>query len=159
MKKILSLFAITAIALAFTSCGSSNDDDKEQAYQYFVEWDSETANISYDNVELLQLFNDIKADVERWNKINASAYSVRYKTPEELAGYDIVAITNFTIFQKAFTNWKAKEYDDKLKNVTYYGAGSFKITYKVHVQSIVGSTKDLSEPVAVTFEYANELPL
>lgn len=158
MKKLLSLLSIVAMAFALTSCGSSSKDKYlEQAYQFFVEFESETYNISTGNVELQQLFNDLKKDVEIWNRNNAASYIVKYETAEELAGYDKVAVENMGIFLTKFKSWKEKEYGDKLKNFSYYGKGSFKVIYKVHVQSLVGGTKELADPEEVSFEYINEL--
>lgn len=158
MKKFLSLLSIAALAIAVTSCSSSSKDKyQEQAYQFFVEWDSESSSISSSNVELQQLFNDLKKDVEIWNRNNAASYIVKYETAEELAGYDKVAVENMGIFLTKFKSWKEKEYGDKLKNFSYYGKGSFKVIYKVHVQSLVGGTKELADPIEVSFEYINEL--
>ena len=158
MKKLLSLLSIAAMAFALTSCGSSSKDKYlEQAYQFFVEFESETYNISTGNVELQQLFNDLKKDVEIWNRNNAASYIVKYETAEELAGYDKIAIQNRDVFLTKFKSWKEKEYDSKLSNYSYYGKGSFKIVYKVHVQSLAGGTKELADPVEVSFEYINEL--
>ena len=158
MKKFLSLLSIAALAIAVTSCSSSSKDKyQEQAYQFFVEFESETYNISTSNVELQQLFSDLKTDVEKWNKTNAAGYVVKYETAEELAGYDKVAVENMGIFVTKFKSWKEKEYGDKLKDFAHYGKGSFKIVYKVHVQSLIGGTKELADPVEVSFEYTNEL--
>ncbi len=157
MKKFLSILAAVTVAFAFVSCNSSKDNSKEQVYQYFISQSSEVSDIGSENVELSQLLEDLKRDVEIWGKSNVASYSVKYETESELAEYDKAAIENLNIYVKRFTTWKAQEYDSKLQNTSYYGAGSFKLTYKAHVQSIIGGKKEVTDPVDVVFEYSTSL--
>ncbi len=158
MKK---LFAVCAAVLAFTlaSCTSSSDNKKVQGYYFYVELENESSVIDPSNAPLNQLFNDIKKDVEIWNKSNATYYEVKYETESDLAQCDNSALHNFELFCNAFNSWKEKEYNDKLNNHEEYGSGSFELIYSIHVQKVTGTTTDLTTPYTATFGYSYTVPL